>query len=266
MASGRVHAALSGQGGGSAVADFLRRFYLVLIPLMVLGMLVHNALDWLRKATGRLPPLREDEGVLLSISERLQHGVLILSFGLLAYSGFVLKFADAWWAVPLRVFGEEGRRLFHRGAAATFAALAIWHLAYLIFTARGRERLRALWPHLRDFRDAFHLTLFNMRLAPSRPRLERFSYIEKAEYWALMWGSAVMVATGVILVFHNFALSQFPLWVIETARIVHYLEAVLACLAILVWHLYWTVYDPEVYPMNWSWLTGRARGGKEGGG
>ena len=33
-------------------------------------------------------------------------------------------------------------------------------------------------------------------------------------------------------------------------------EAVLATLAILVWHLYFVIFNPDVYPMNLSWLTG----------
>jgi hypothetical protein len=66
-----------------------------------------------------------------------------------------------------------------------------------------------------------------------------------------------MILTGAVLVFHNTALRVLPLWAIEVSRTVHYLEAVLACLAILVWHLYWVVYDPEVYPMNVSWISGR---------
>ena len=68
-----------------------------------------------------------------------------------------------------------------------------------------------------------------------------------------------MVATGVVLLFHNFALAQFPLWVIEVCQVVHFLEATLACLAIVVWHFYWVMFDPEVYPINWAWLSGKKR-------
>jgi cytochrome b subunit of formate dehydrogenase len=129
----------------------------------------------------------------------------------------------------------------------------------MLFDRKGRERLRGLLPARRDLNDPLRLFLFNLGLSEERPLLARWSYIEKSEYWALVWGSSVMIATGAVLIFHNAALAALPLWVIETSQVIHYMEAILACLSILVWHLYWVVYDPEVYPMNWAWLTGRSR-------
>jgi cytochrome b subunit of formate dehydrogenase len=81
--------------------------------------------------------------------------------------------------------------------------------------------------------------------------------VEKAEYWALVWGTAVMVLTGVLLWFDNWFIQRLPAVVLEVASVVHYYEAWLAMLAILVWHAYATVLNPKVYPMNPSWLTGR---------
>ncbi|MEK7865761.1 MAG: hypothetical protein AAB434_03700, partial [Planctomycetota bacterium] len=69
----------------------------------------------------------------------------------------------------------------------------------------------------------------------------------------------VMIVTGGVLVFHGVALRYLPAWTSDLATVVHYYEAVLACLSILVWHGYMVVFDPEVYPMSWAWLTGRVR-------
>ena len=44
---------------------------------------------------------------------------------------------------------------------------------------------------------------------------------------------------------------------LEVFLVIHYYEAWLAFLAILVWHMYGTVFSPHVYPMNPSWLTGK---------
>ena len=38
----------------------------------------------------------------------------------------------------------------------------------------------------------------------------------------------------------------------------HLYEAILASLAILVWHLYAVIFDPMVYPMDTAWLTGKS--------
>jgi hypothetical protein len=43
----------------------------------------------------------------------------------------------------------------------------------------------------------------------------------------------------------------------DVATIIHYYEAILACLAILVWHFYHVIFDPRVYPLNWAFWDGR---------
>ena len=84
----------------------------------------------------------------------------------------------------------------------------------------------------------------------------RFSYVEKAEYWALVWGTMVMIITGLMLWFDNWLSAFLPGGALDLALTIHFWEAWLATLAILVWHLYSVVFSPEVYPMNPSWLTG----------
>ena len=77
-----------------------------------------------------------------------------------------------------------------------------------------------------------------------------------AEYWALVWGTAVMAATGVLLWFNNWTLNLLPKLWLDVARSVHYYEAVLATAAILIWHMYSVIFDPEVYPMDQAWWSG----------
>ena len=83
------------------------------------------------------------------------------------------------------------------------------------------------------------------------------TYVEKIEYWAFVWGTCVMTATGFLLWFNNFALRHFPKWVEDASTALHYYEAILATASILVWHMYTVVFDPEVYPMDPSWITGK---------
>ena len=72
-----------------------------------------------------------------------------------------------------------------------------------------------------------------------------------------MWGSVIMTATGFALWFKTDVLKLLPLWVLDVATLIHYYEAWLAALAILVWHFYFVIFNPDVYPMNWTWLTGK---------
>lgn len=66
-----------------------------------------------------------------------------------------------------------------------------------------------------------------------------------------------MIITGFLLWFDNYFVQFLPKGVLDVSLVIHYWEAWLASLAVLVWHLYSTVFSPHVYPMNPSWLTGR---------
>jgi cytochrome b subunit of formate dehydrogenase len=89
-----------------------------------------------------------------------------------------------------------------------------------------------------------------------KPKLGRFSYIEKAEYWAVVWGTFVMGATGSVLWFQNYFLPVINIYGMDLATAVHWYEAILASLAILVWHFYFIFLNPDVAPMNKAWFTG----------
>ncbi|MBL0057550.1 MAG: hypothetical protein IPP35_00095 [Elusimicrobia bacterium] len=265
LAAGRIH-------GGKGTRPnfwifFFRWFYLIVIPLTLGGMMVHNLLDFLRKLLSSPSEVegehsrRELNLLRLNLNERLQHGALTLTFVILAYSGFALKFPEAWWALPFQwAGGEFVRKAIHRWTALVFVLTGLWHGVYMIGTRRGRFLLRVnLRPRLRDLFEPPRLLLYNLGLSKRKPELRYPSYIERSEYWALVWGSLVMLVTGGVLVFNNFVLKHAPLWVPYLATMIHFYEAILACLSILVWHAYWAMFDPAVYPMSWAWLSGRLR-------
>ncbi len=120
--------------------------------------------------------------------------------------------------------------------------------------------LNALRPRWSDVKLFIDRQLFNVGLRKTpAPSTAFYHYGEKIEYWALVWGAVVMAITGALQVFNNFTLRFFPLWTMDLAMQIHFYEAVLACLAIFVWHIYGVMMDPDIYPMNWSWLTGFVR-------
>ncbi len=265
LIKGKIH-------GGQApdtqwLIRFIVLFYWILIPFLISGMAFFVFSDYVHKAL--FPPAhpvgREVKIMRLNGPERIQHGVLTMTFMILAYSGFCLKFPDAWFAYPFQISNESLRRAIHRWAALLFAINGLWHVIYMMGTRRGRFILwNHLRPNLRDVGDSIGLLAFNLGLRKEKPALRYPTFIERSEYWALVWGSAIMIVTGSFLVFNDWALKYFPLWFSNLATLVHFYEAVLACLAILVWHLYWVIFDPEVYPMNWAWLKGRLRLGGKG--
>jgi cytochrome b subunit of formate dehydrogenase len=94
------------------------------------------------------------------------------------------------------------------------------------------------------------------------PRSPALGYVEKLEYLAVVWGTLVMAASGFVLWFDTWSLAHLPKWLMDVATVVHFYEAVLATLAIVVWHFYSVIFDPLVYPMDTAWLTGRESPGR----
>ena len=91
---------------------------------------------------------------------------------------------------------------------------------------------------------------FYVGLSPNTPQFDRFNFIEKFEYLALAWGSVVMIATGLVLWFQDQAMVMLPKWTLDVAKVIHSYEALLAFLAIIIWHFYHVHLNPEVFPMS----------------
>lgn len=259
LAKGSVHIAPSTTRDRAVF--YVTIFYIFLIVVTIGGMLFHNLLDFLKKLSEHYR-IKKEEGKHLrfTFDERVQHFILFVTFTALAYTGFALRYSHAWWALPFTVLGtgSDWRGIVHRVMAVIFCGLCVYHIAFLIATRRGRAEFKSFIPKARDFNDLFSMFKYNLGLAKEHPKFERFNYIEKSEYWALVWGSLIMVVTGMMLAFENFTMRHFPKWMLDVAGTIHFYEAVLATLAIIVWHFYFSIFDPTQYPMNWSWLTGRA--------
>ncbi len=191
-------------------------------------------------------------------NEVWQHTLLMVSFIVLAVTGFCLRYGDSWYAKLL--FGwDHGfaiRGIIHRVSAVALVIGSLWHMIFLM-TKRGRTFIKDMFPQFSDFTYFVQRIKFNLGLSKETPQFKRFSYVEKAEYWALIWGNIVMILTGFLLWFDNFFVKFLPDGFLEVALVFHFYEAILASLAILIWHLYSTVFNPHVYPMNPSWLTGK---------
>jgi cytochrome b subunit of formate dehydrogenase len=109
----------------------------------------------------------------------------------------------------------------------------------------------------KDASDAWRTMAYYLGLNETRPNFGRFNYAEKAEYWALVWGTALMGLTGVMIWAKVWVGNLLARWWVDVATSIHYYEAILATLAILVWHFYQVFFDPDVYPMNWAWWDGK---------
>jgi cytochrome b subunit of formate dehydrogenase len=248
----------------NAVAYWIRAIYIPLIWITVLGMLLHNLLDLAKKTRHPVPRLRKAPEHLsirerLSVPFRIAHAVAAVSFIILVFTGFALKYPESWWAGLLLLGGEDGelRGLLHRIAAVGLMGAFLYHFAHLAISAKARRQVAMLLPKSADIREFIHRVGYNLGLRREPPAPVRVGYVEKVEYWAALWGTIITAVTGLLLWFENFTLTWLPGWVPEAATVLHFLEAILATLAIAVWHFYFVIFDPAVYPMDTAWLTGK---------
>jgi cytochrome b subunit of formate dehydrogenase len=124
-------------------------------------------------------------------------------------------------------------------------------------TRRGYAALKAILPRRSDLQQVAENLLFHLWRRRQPAAFARYDYTQKVEYWALIWGTALMAITGLVLWFPEQAVRIVPSWAVTAAQSVHFYEAWLATLAVIVWHLFFVVFHPSVYPMSWTWLTGR---------
>jgi formate dehydrogenase gamma subunit len=240
---------------GLKINWWVRRVYLLLIVAVIGAMLVHNVLIFVKKVRARY------RGSVLTIvrmtfSQRIQHMILGVSFIVLALSGFALRFPDSWLAKSLGS-SEPIRRWLHRIAGLVLLAVGAYHVIYLLATRDGRNLAKDLLPNTKDVKDVVTNARYLTGLSRLKAQFARFGYAEKMEYWAVVWGTIIMGVTGLMIWFKMDVTNYFPRWLVDVALTIHYYEAILACLAIVVWHFYHVIFDPDVYPINWACWNGR---------
>ncbi len=175
-----------------------------------------------------------------SRGQRIQHGVLIVSFTVLALTGLGQKysFTRVGELAIVVMGGIEAVRIVHRAAAIVLMAASLYHVFDVAYRVLVRRRPLSMLPRYQDVVDAWQTVRYNLGRSGARPRMGRFTFEEKVEYWALMWGNVVMIATGFML-WNPIATAQaLPGQVIPAALVAHGSEALLAVLAVIVWHGY----------------------------
>ena len=175
-----------------------------------------------------------------TIFHRIEHWIFISSFITLGLTGLVQKFADS----PISLFvvrtlgGIENTRLIHHVAATLMMVVVIYHLgavAYRLYVQRVRP---TMLPSLFDFRAFGQYLMYFFGKRKTVPQQGRFTFQEKVEYWAVVWGTVIMVITG-FMMWNPITTTKFlPGDIIPAAKFAHGAEAILAVLSILVWHFY----------------------------
>lgn len=200
-----------------------------------------------------------DSFIRFSLSDRLQHIIILVTFTVLGATGLPQKFSSLEWArwMVSLLGGIEGIRIVHRASAILLGATVIYHVVRELYRMIVKGQRFDMRPRLRDIKDLFANLAFLAGIRKDRPRFDHFSYMEKFEYWAVAWGMFSVALTGMFLWFPELVTRLLPGWTVPMAKAAHGGEALLAVLAIIVWHLYNTHLKPHNFPMNTSIFTGR---------
>ncbi len=242
------------------IAFFFKQIYFWMILIVIGGMLGHNILILVHHVREkRKKELGQVRVTRFQSFEVYQHLVMLTSFLTLAVTGFALKFPDAGWVNLLVSMGmtEFIRSTIHRVAAVGLAVTSLIQLFYFIFSHKGRKDFLSLLPTVDDLVHVWQNIRLNLGLSKEKPKYGRYDYGEKAEYLALIWGNLVMGATGFILWFPEIFIGYIPFWAFETSEVIHYYEAWLAILAIIVWHWFFVFIHPDNAPVNLTFMDGK---------
>ncbi|MEW8030149.1 MAG: cytochrome b/b6 domain-containing protein [Candidatus Thiodiazotropha sp.] len=192
--------------------------------------------------------------VRLTKNQRIQHVILFTSTGLLILTGFMLQ-GEKW---VIEMFGSAGdtifwwRSLIHRIAGVSVTIICLYHIYYVAFTYEGRAWLSDMLPKWKDLIDLYHNVGFMLGIRKAGPKLDRFTYLEKLEYFSVWFGMFIVITTG----FMMWTEYLWPKFYLDIANAFHLGEATLAALAIIVGHIFTVHYHPHAYPMNRAFIDG----------
>jgi formate dehydrogenase subunit gamma len=200
-----------------------------------------------------------DTVVRFSLRTRLEHASVMGLFLALAVTGFPQKFYPAPWTRGLVdvLGGIDAVRWLHRASGVMFGLLLAVHVVGAVWPTLRRKAALSLVPDAKDFRDAAATLRYQLGAAPKPPEFDRFDYRQKFEYWGLLLGGSVMVATGFLLLFPLLATAVLGGQFVPAAKVAHSSEGLMAFLVVLTWHIFNAHLSPEAFPGDTSVFTGR---------
>lgn len=189
------------------------------------------------------------------LARRIEHWIMMLSFTTLAITGLPQRFSSSTISIAFvsMLGGIEVLRTIHHIAAIVMMLGTAWHLLVFGYLSYVRRTRLTMLPTLQDMKDGWQALLYNIGRAKTPPQMGRYTFEEKMEYWAFVWGAIIMGVTG-FMMWNPITTARFlPGEVIPAAKAAHGGEALLAVLAIIVWHMY----GVHIKRFNRSMFTGK---------
>ena len=196
-------------------------------------------------------------------TQRLFHLFLMLTFLIQAATGFSRLFITTGWGKKLSsVFGGYEMSFFiHQWVGFSMIAGFLVHCIYLMTRITWQNLVKnifgpdSLVPRLEDARHLWQRILWFFDLG-SPPKLDRWAYWEKFDYWAVFWGLPLLAITGLMLMYPLLTSRILPGWTLNVAALLHRAEAILAVSYIFIVHFSIGHLRPSSFPMNEAMFSG----------
>ena len=246
-------------------------FFMTWLLTGVFGFFGLHTILWLQRSVvaymkERHEKSADDEQYVMRFRKehRFTHILIVISFLGLAATGLPLMYYYTTWGKTLIGLhgGLEITRFLHRVCAVITFIYAAYHLYYVVRKAVFERKYSILYgpdsmvPRWQDAVDMFNMFRWFLYLGP-RPRLDRWTYWEKFDYFAVFWGIPVIGLSGLMLWFPSFFTKFLPGEVLNVAMIVHSEEALLATAFIFSFHFFHNHLRPENFPMDTVIFTGK---------
>ncbi len=256
----------------------VRLFYFLMIPTVLTGLALHIVFELrhergrgarLRRAIKALPgrffrrgkEQKQKQKVMVSrfsVLERLEHVGAAITFIMLAITGLPQNQPNGRISHAIIAFfgGIGTTRLIHRINGFIFVVLLVLHIVGSVSGAMRRKKVPDMVPRPHELHDALQMLWHRLKGTPA-PRVGRFDFSEKFEYWGLFMGGIVMSVTGLSLVWPQIVTHYLPGIVIAMTRTIHGFEATFAVLVVLLWHTWSVILRPEIFPLDTAMFTGK---------
>ncbi|MCL5942048.1 MAG: hypothetical protein M1325_00720 [Actinobacteria bacterium] len=201
------------------------------------------------------------EGVRLvyrrfSTFHRFNHYLAMLSFFGLVLTGIPLKFKESYFSKLLidGLGGVEAAGFIHRTMAVINILYFVLETGYMVYYVAARKGPifgdDSIVPGKKDWQDMKGMFRWFFGRGP-KPALNRFTYWEKFDYWALFAGTILIGGSGLMMWFPEATARLLPGVALNVALVVHSNEAFLATGVIFIFVHFFSAHGrPESFPAD----------------